>query len=453
MEEEGRIREDLLLSLGLGACCSTTAASIENRKARSIQFKDAENSGSSSIRLSELLRARERMMRLDPRRSGLEDARGEQLIHLLLVAASAIETNHEHAAIHALADLYQHVSFHGDPIQRVMAYFADGLFARIITASSHFYPSIMENPTPEDELAAFTALYRASPFFQFAHFTANQTIMEAFEAEEKRNGRRLHVIDFDVSYGFQWPSLIQSLADKASTADPISLRLTGFGRSVDELRETESRLVNFSKGCSNLVFEFDGVLIGSTTSDLKIEKNATLVVNLAFYLQTLKSSSEMLATLMAIHSLNPSAVVLVEKEGRDQESATFLASFVDNLNYFAAMFHSLHDCLPAESAERLSIEKNHLGREIKIAITGTTNEKVVSCWRRRMESVGFQEMKLSSRSVSQAKLLLKIKGHFSSIEHVINSGFGIAEGDEGGTISLCWQDRNLVTVSAWRCGR
>ncbi|WOL12931.1 scarecrow-like protein 23 [Canna indica] len=62
-------------------------------------------------------------------------------------------------------------------------------------------------------------------------------------------------------------------------------------QNIDELKETESKLVNFSKGCNNLVFEFDGGLIGSTTSDLKIEKNATLVVNL----QTLKSSSEMLA--------------------------------------------------------------------------------------------------------------------------------------------------------------
>ncbi|PQM40938.1 scarecrow-like protein 23 [Prunus yedoensis var. nudiflora] len=38
---------------------------------------------------------------------------------------------------------------------------------------------------------------------------------------------------------------------------------------------------------------------------------------------------------------------------------------MESLHYFAAMFDSLDDCLPLESAERLSIEKNHLGKEIK----------------------------------------------------------------------------------------
>lgn len=254
-----------------------------------------------------------------------------------------------------------------------------------------------------------------------------------------------------VSYGFQWPSLIQSLCDKATTSKPISLHLTGFGRSTEELKNTETRLVGFSKSCSNLEFVYNGLLRGSTTSDLKIEKNATLAVNLVFYLQTMKSSSEMLATLMSIHSLNPSVVVLAEKE-ISQRPAGYSARFVESsLNYFAAMFRSLHDCLPADSLGRLSIEKNHLGREIKSAIT--CNCEMTSAWKGRMESTGFQGMKLSSRSVSQAKLLLKIKGQFSSIEHVSNSGFGISETDDGRTLSLCLQDRNLITVSAWKCTR
>lgn len=425
---------------------------IKKRKARDgfgachVKAKDADDG-----KFLVLLQARERMLREDPKRSGQEDATDEQLPRLLLLAASAIDADHADAAIDAIVDLYQHASLHGHPMQRVMAYFADGLAARILTDSSPFYRSIMAHPTPEEEFTAFTELYRASPCYQFAHFTANQTIVEAFEAEEKQNGRRLYVIDFDVSYGFQWPSLIQSLCDKATTSKPISLHLTGFGRSTEELKNTETRLVGFSKSCSNLEFVYNGLLRGSTTSDLKIEKNATLAVNLVFYLQTMKSSSEMLATLMSIHSLNPSVVVLAEKE-ISQRPAGYSARFVESsLNYFAAMFRSLHDCLPADSLGRLSIEKNHLGREIKSAIT--CNCEMTSAWKGRMESTGFQGMKLSSRSVSQAKLLLKIKGQFSSIEHVSNSGFGISETDDGRTLSLCLQDRNLITVSAWKCTR
>ena len=62
-----------------------------------------------------------------------------------------------------------------------------------------------------------------SLYYQFAHFTANQSIIEAFEKEEDVNNRALHVIDFDISYGFQWPSLIQSLFEMASSGNRISL--------------------------------------------------------------------------------------------------------------------------------------------------------------------------------------------------------------------------------------
>jgi GRAS domain family len=64
-------------------------------------------------------------------------------------------------------------------------------------------------PSQEKEFEAFMEFYRVLPFYQFAHFTANQEIIEACEEEEESiNGGHIHVIDFDASYGFQWPSLI-----------------------------------------------------------------------------------------------------------------------------------------------------------------------------------------------------------------------------------------------------
>ncbi|XP_008784262.3 GRAS family protein RAM1-like [Phoenix dactylifera] len=450
------------LDLGIGSTwCSSTAEKRKQRRGES-------NSMACGTLMQDvldkkffgLLQARERMLRADPRRNGLEDGNRLQLTHLLLVAATAADANDISSAVDALHELYDRVSLHGDPIQRVAAYFIDGLAARLLTGRSPFYRTIMAHPTPEEEFSAFTQLYQASPYYQFAHFTANQAIIEAFEKEEMKNGRRLHVVDFDVSYGFQWPSLIQSLSDKATGSKPISLRIMGFGRSIEELKETETRLANFTKGCRNLIFEFEGLLTGSKSSDFKIEKDATLVVNLVFYLQNLRSSSEVYDTLMAIHSLNPSVVVLVGKEG-SQSPQSFLSRFTESLHYYAAMFDSLNDCLPSGSVERLSIEKNHLGREIKTAMTNEEKEEEkhlmserLDTWKRKMESFGFEEIKLSSTSVSQAKLLLKIKSHCSSLGHDGGAGgFRISERDEGRAISLGWQDRLLTTVSAWHCIR
>ncbi|KAG1331117.1 scarecrow-like protein 21 [Cocos nucifera] len=455
-EDIGEEMQSLDLGIGSTWCSSDTKKRKRRDESNSIAcgtlMQDALDK-----RFFRLLQGRERMLRVDPRRNGLEDGKGLQLIDLLLVAATAVDANNISSAVDALHELYHRVALNGDPIQRVAAYFTDGLAARILTRRSLFYKTIMAHPTPEEEFSAFTQLYQASPYYQFAHFTANQAIIEAFEKEEMQNGRRLHVIDFDVSYGFQWPSLIQSLSDKATSSSPISLRIMGFGGSIEELRETETRLVNFTKGCRNLIFKFEGLLRGSSSSDFKIEKDATLVVNLVFYLQNLRSSSEIYDTLMAIYSLNPSVVVLVEKEG-NQRPQNFLSRFMETLHYHAAMFDSLNDRLPAESTERLSIEKNHLGREIKTAMTNEEKEEEkhlrferLDTWKTRMESFGFEEIKLSSRSVSQAKLLLKIRSHCSSIEHDGGGGFQISERDEGRAISLGWQDRHLTTVSAWHC--
>ncbi|KAH6796417.1 hypothetical protein C2S51_037403, partial [Perilla frutescens var. frutescens] len=145
----------------------------------------------------------------------------------------------------------------------------------------------MKAPTREEEFLAFTSLYKVSPFYQFAHFTANQAILEAFEREGNMNmnmnmnTRALHVVDFDVSYGFQWPSLMQSLSENATPTNRISLKITGFGGSMEELQETESRLVSFATAFHNLVFEFRGLVRGSkNVIKLKRRKNETVAVNL-----------------------------------------------------------------------------------------------------------------------------------------------------------------------------
>ncbi|MED6172864.1 hypothetical protein PIB30_053894 [Stylosanthes scabra] len=393
---------------------------------------------------------------------------GLPLIHLLLSTATAVDAADFTAALDNLIELYQSVSLTGDSVERVVAYFSDGLTARLLTRKSPFYDMIMEEPTCEEEFLAFTDLYRVSPYFQFAHFTANQAILEAFEREEDRNNRSIHVIDFDVSYGFQWPSMIQSLSEKATSANRISLRVTGFGKNLKELQETESRLVSFSKGFSNLVFEFQGLLRGSRVINLRKKKNETVAVNLVSYLNTLSCFMKISDTLGFVHSLNPSIVVLVEQEGSRTPTRTFLSRFTDSLHYFAAMFDSLDDCLPLESTERLRIEKKLLGKEIKNMLNNYESNngggggdcakyERMETWKARMENHGFVGNKISSKAMIQAKLLLKMRTHYCPMQFEeeedgggSGGGFRVSERDEGRAISLGWQNRFLLTVSAWQ---
>ncbi|GAB4844832.1 hypothetical protein Ancab_038220 [Ancistrocladus abbreviatus] len=411
-----------------------------------------------------LLKVREQMLQQEYRKgSGLtEDRKGSlHLIHLLLVSASSVQENNVTSATDSLIQLYQSSSLTGDSAQRFAAYFADGLTARLLLAQkSPFCGMLTKEPTLYDQFFAFTHLYRVSPYYQFAHFTANQAILEAFEREQElKNSRALHVIDFNLSYGFQWPSLIQSLSEKATVTNPISLKITGFARNPEEIAATEARLVSFAQGFSNIVFEFQGLLRGSGLILFEQTQYETIAVNLVFHLtNSWNHGSKISDTLRTIRLMDPAIVVLVEQEGIGRTlNNNFVSNFMESLHHFTAIFDSLDDCLPRESEDRLSIERNHLAVEIKHSIIFNKDEMdclrygKMESWNERMDSHRFSGVKLSSRTSIQAKLLLRMRSHNQpQFEGDCGGGFRVFEKEDGGAISLGWQDRVLITASAWQ---
>ncbi|GLJ39889.1 hypothetical protein SUGI_0815770 [Cryptomeria japonica] len=134
---------------------------------------------------------------------------------------------------------------------------------------------------------------------------------------------------------------------------------------------------------------------------------------------------------------------------------------METLDYYAALFDSLDVCLPLKSAKRLRIEKFHFGGKIKITsirdFDGGVDDIMKSVrethdkwetWKARMERGGFLQAGLSSRCVSQAKLLLQAKQQCNSFE---GGGFKVHQRDLSKSLSLAWQDRQIILLSAWRC--
>ncbi|KAG6422830.1 hypothetical protein SASPL_113211 [Salvia splendens] len=391
------------------------------------------------------------------------DGNGLRLVHLLLVAATSVDENNPGAALESLRGIYRSASLAGDSVQRVAAYFADGLFARLLTRGSPFGDAVARGPARDEAFLSYAELYKVSPLYQMAHFTANEAILEAFDKHDRANPnpRVLHVIDFEVSYGFQWPSLMQSLSERTNVARRILLKITGYGSCPEQLQETQARLTSFAQCFQNLVFEFTGVVRGLNLAKPKIKKGEILVANLSFHLSTLKNYSEISDTLNYLKSIRPAIVVLVEQEG-SRKTHNFLSRFTESLHYFAAIFDSLDDCLPLESAERLRIEKNHLGIEIKHVMNydidddDNNNDSLrfqsLETWKKRMESNGFRGVRHSPNAVMQAKLLLKMRSHYAGTHlEGENGGFRVFERDDGRALSLGWQEKLLITASSWCC--
>ena len=148
-----------------------------------------------------------------------EQDSGLRLVHLLLACAEAVAKEDYMLARRYLHHLNRVVTPLGDSMQRVASCFAEALGARLaatLTAKPTTAASRPFNPFPPNSLEIlkiYQILYQACPYIKFAHFTANQAIFEAFEAEE-----RVHVIDLDILQGYQWPAFMQALAARPGGA-------------------------------------------------------------------------------------------------------------------------------------------------------------------------------------------------------------------------------------------
>ncbi|XP_055803655.1 GRAS family protein RAM1-like [Solanum dulcamara] len=373
-----------------------------------------------------------------------EQDSGLQLVHLLLACAEAVSKEDYMLARRYLHHLNRVVTPIGDSMQRVASCFTEALAARL-AATLATKPSTSApkpfNPFPPNSLEIlkiYQILYQACPYVKFAHFTANQAIFEAFEAEE-----RVHVIDLDILQGYQWPAFMQALAARPGGA-PF-LRITGVGPSPEAVRETGRCLTELAHSL-HVPFEFHPV--GEQLEDLKPHMfnrriGEALAVNSVNRLHRVPGNC--IGNLLAmIRDQAPNIVTIVEQEA-SHNGPYFLGRFLEALHYYSAIFDSLDATFPGDSSQRAKLEQYIFGPEIMNIVSCEGMERVVrherlEKWRRVMEGKGFKGVALSANAVTQSKILL---GLYSC------DGYKLTE--DNGCLLLGWQDRAILAASAWRC--
>ncbi|KAL0550266.1 hypothetical protein IC582_014772 [Cucumis melo] len=388
-----------------------------------------------------------------------EEEEGFELISLLMACVEAIGSKNIGLITHLIDKLGTQASPRGSsPITRLIAYYTEALALRV----SRVWPQVFHITTPreydrmeDDTGTALRLLNEVSPIPKFIHFTANEMFLRAFEGKDK-----VHIIDFDIKQGLQWPSLFQSLASRANP--PSHVRITGIGESKQELNETGDRLAGFAEAL-RLPFEFHAVV--DRLEDVRlwmlhVKEQESVGVNCILQLhKTLYDGNggALRDFLGLIRSTNPSIVVMAEQEAEHNEPRleTRVAA---TLKYYAAIFDSLDTSLPPESSARLKIEEM-FGREIRNMIACEGRERYerhvgFKKWKKDMEQQGgLQCIRIhDDRELLQTQFLLKM---YSSAAH----GFNVTkieeeeeEEEEEGTaqaICLTWEDQPLYTVSAW----
>ncbi|KAI6686833.1 hypothetical protein NL676_032746 [Syzygium grande] len=142
---------------------------------------------------------------------------------LLILCAQAISTSDFRTANELLKQIRENSSPSGDGSQRLAHYFANGLEARLVgdkTRTQDFYSAVVARTSAADVLKAYHLHISTCPFIKFSIFFANCMILKLAE-----KATTLHIIDFGIAFGFQWPILIQKLSSQSE--GPCKLRITG----------------------------------------------------------------------------------------------------------------------------------------------------------------------------------------------------------------------------------
>lgn len=364
---------------------------------------------------------------------------GVRLVHALLACAEAVQKDNL-----ALAEaLVKQIGFLAvsqiGAMKKVATYFAEALARRIYRLRP---PRSSIDHSLSDTLQMH--FYETCPYLKFAHFTANQAIFEAFQGK-----KRVHVIDFSMSQGLQWPALMQALALRPG--GPPIFRLTGIGPpapdNFDYLHEVGCKLAHLAEAI-NVEFEYRG-FVANTLADLdasmlelRPSEIESVAVNSVFELHKLLGRPGAIDKVLGVvNQIKPEIFTVVEQES-NHNSPVFLDRFTESLHYYSTLFDSLEG---VPSSQDKVMSEVYLGKQIcnVVACDGpdrVERHETLSQWRKRFGTAGFTAAHIGSNAFKQASMLLAL----------FNCGDGYRVEESDGCLMLGWHTRPLIATSAWK---
>ncbi|KAL6848706.1 hypothetical protein ACP4OV_021289 [Aristida adscensionis] len=393
------------------------------------------------------------------RRQEEEEGAAIRLVHLLVTCAGAIQEGDYSAAHGTLADargVLCAIST-ASGIGRLAEHFAAALAHRLFPATPH-------SPPPPPPLAAPAELhyrfYEAAPFLKFAHFAANQAILEAFDGCPK-----VHVVDFAIMHGHQWPALIHALAKR--DGGPPHLRITGVGPPStgggDELREVGFRLAELARSL-NVEFMFQGVSADKLDEvfpwKLRLATDEQVAVNSVLQLHRLLVDRDADPAVRApidaflewVAAIRPKVFTVVEQEV-DHNKPLLQERFTNALFHYAAMFDSMEALSSRAVGAGRALAEAYLQSEIFDIVCGEGSARAerhepLGRWRERLAGAGLTQVPFGPSAVHHATGVLRSLTSSSSSSSSSASGFGVWERD--GSLALAWHGRPLYSATAWR---
>ncbi|CAH2060194.1 unnamed protein product [Thlaspi arvense] len=375
---------------------------------------------------------------------------------LLTLCAQAISTGDNTTALDLLFQIRQESSPLGDAAQRLAHCFANALEARLQGSTGPmiqtYYSALTSlKDTAADTLKAYRVYLSSSPFVTLMYFFSLRMILDAAV-----NAEVLHIVDFGILYGFQWPMFIQYISNREDA--PRKLRITGIElpqrglRPAERIEETGRRLEEYCKRF-NVPFEYKAIASQDwekiRIDELDIRPNEVLAVNAGLRLKNLQDETggeencPRDALLKLIKKMNPK--VFVHSIVNGSFNAPFFTSrFKEAVYHYSALFDMFDSTLPRDNQERIRFEREFYGREAMNVIACEEADRVerpetYRQWQVRMVRAGFRQKPVKAELVELFRGKLK-KWRYHKDFVVDENSKWLLQGWKGRTLyaSSCW---------------
>ncbi|XAR51689.1 hypothetical protein NMG60_11006395 [Bertholletia excelsa] len=333
---------------------------------------------------------------------------------LLMQCAQAVASNDGRVASELLNLIRRRSTPYGDGSERLAHYISNALEARLGagTGSAHT-PVFLSGIPAADILKGYRLYIQACPFRILSSIFANKSISNISRKEP-----RIHIVDFGILFGFQWPCFIRGLAVRPG--GPPRLRVTGIDfphpgfRPSERVEETGRRLAKYCERFK-VPFEYHAVAKKWNTiqlEDLKIEKDEMLVVNCLSRICNVPDDIDGVYSprdevLNLIRRLNPVLFVLGVSNGR-YNAPFFINRFREALFHFSALFDMLDATTPRQDENRMMFEKEVFEKKAMSVIACEGLERLVRPetyrqWQARNVRAGLSQLPLQREIVEYVR--------------------------------------------------
>ncbi|KAJ4786185.1 GRAS transcription factor [Rhynchospora pubera] len=360
------------------------------------------------------------------------------LNNLLISCSEAVSINNRQVADELLRQIRKRSSQIGSGTRRLASILADGLEARLAGSGSELYRRLVaKRINTADILKAFYLYMRIDPFVKVSYCFANTNILTVIE-----NASRVHIVDLGISFGFQWPPLIQSLATRQG--GPPKLRITGIDfpqrgfRPTNQVDEIGRRLEDYARNF-NVPFEYQGIASeweSISIEDLNLREDEVCIVNSTLKFSRVRDEACKMdcprnQVLNLIRQMKPQ--IFIQVIFNAAFSSFFELRFKQVLSCYSVLLDVFDSLVPQDNEQRQLLGNEFLAPTIinLIACEGSDwleKPETYKNWQLRNVRAGFKQLPLDPDVVNKCRKKL---GLFDKRFFIEEDGKWLLQGCKG----------------------